>query len=213
MGIVAPVFAQPTPTYSLNHTSTMSASHNSAKTAAAPAKKTKSPATKKSKAGSAKTAPAHPAFADMAIAAIQELKEKKGSSLAAIKKFVADEYKLEMTSTSNNYLRKAVRKLETVGRIVPAAASGKKGSGCYKMAPADKVVKQVAVASVKKQVKKVPSKMLKKAPVANAVGKAKKVEKNVSVEMSAATKKAPAAKAKTAAKKVKGVKKAATKKT
>ena len=124
------------------------------------------------------------------------------------------------------------RKLETAGRIVPAAASGKKGSGCYKMAPADKVVKQVAVASVKKQVclvvchdrllrllnsksqvKKVPSKMLKKAPVANTVGKAKKVEKNVSVEMSAATKKAPAAKAKTAAKKVKGVKKAATKKT
>ena len=54
-------------------------------------------------------APVHPKFADMAIAAIQQLKEKKGSSLAAIKKFVADEYKLEMTSTSNNYLRKAVR--------------------------------------------------------------------------------------------------------
>ena len=57
----------------------------------------------------AKTVAAHPAFADMAIASIQELKEKKGSSLTAIKKYVADNYKLEMTSTASNYLRKAVR--------------------------------------------------------------------------------------------------------
>ena len=90
----------------------MSASQNSAKTAASPAKK--SPATKKSgakKARTGKTAPAHPAFADMAIAAIQELKDRKGSSLIAIKKFVAAKYKLKMTSTSTtgNYLRKAVR--------------------------------------------------------------------------------------------------------
>ena len=92
----------------------MSASQDSAKTAASPAKKSKTPATKKSKSGAkkaGKTAAAHPAFADMAIAAIQELKEKKGSSLIAIKKFVAAKYKLKMTSTSTtgNYLRKAVR--------------------------------------------------------------------------------------------------------
>merc|ERR1712071_655132 len=100
------------------------------------------------KARTGKTAPAHPAFADMAIAAIQELKDKKGSSLIAIKKFVAAKYKLKMTSTSTtgNYLRKAVRKLESAGRIVPAAAPGKKGSGSFKMAATVKNVKKSAKA-------------------------------------------------------------------
>ena len=44
------------------------------------------------------------------------------------------------------------RKLENAGRIIPAAAAGKKGSGCFKMAAPVKDVKTAGAAPVKKQV-------------------------------------------------------------
>ena len=45
-----------------------------------------------------------------------------------------------------------VRKLESAGRIVPGAAAGKKGSGCFKIAAPVKDIKTVGAAPAKKQV-------------------------------------------------------------
>ena len=44
------------------------------------------------------------------------------------------------------------RKLENAGRIIPAAAAGKKGSGSFKMAAPVKNVKSAVAAPAKKQV-------------------------------------------------------------
>ncbi|XP_022169923.1 histone H1-like, partial [Myzus persicae] len=60
--------------------------------AASPAAK-KSPAKKKLAAKAAKTAATHPTTSVMVTSAIKELKEKKGSSLPAIKKYLAANYK------------------------------------------------------------------------------------------------------------------------
>lgn len=63
---------------------------------AAPVKKTKvAKSPKKAAAGGAKKAPAsHPTYSSMIRKAITELKEKGGSSKAAILKYIAQNYKL-----------------------------------------------------------------------------------------------------------------------
>ena len=61
-----------------------------AEAAAAPAKKA-APKAKKA----AKPAPTHPKWADMIAAAITSLKNRKGSSAIAIKKYIAETYKID----------------------------------------------------------------------------------------------------------------------
>ena len=75
--------------------------------AAAPAKQVK----KATKAKKPKAPAAHPPVAQMVNAAITSLKERNGSSLAAIKKYIAGNYKVDMVKIApfiRRYLKKGV---------------------------------------------------------------------------------------------------------
>merc|ERR1712059_92701 len=98
-------------------------------------KKSKPGATKKTKA---KVPAAHPSYAEMVTKAISEQKEKKGSSLMAIKKFVCSKYPVDVQKAPGVVLR-TVRKMEKDGRLIAGAKDGKKGAGCFKIAPEEKL--------------------------------------------------------------------------
>ena len=87
---------------------------------AAPAAKAKKPATK----------PTHPSSIVMVTAAITALKERSGSSLQAIKKYIAANYKCDvdkLNKTINTQIKKAVEK----GVLVQV-------KGSYKVAKVEK---------------------------------------------------------------------------
>ena len=71
-------------------------------------------------------------------AAIQELKERKGSSAAAIKKFVAQKSGRELTAAFNSTVNKNLAKMMKAGQLISGAPAGRKGAGCFKLAPEEK---------------------------------------------------------------------------
>merc|ERR1712029_663210 len=75
----------------------------------------KAPAAKKPKAK-----PTHPPTSAMIAAAIKALKERNGSSLAAIKKYIAATYKVDVVKLAP-FIRKALKK----GAKKPAAKKAK----------------------------------------------------------------------------------------
>merc|ERR1712083_861156 len=98
----------------LQHTSTM-AEETAPKVAKAPkVKKAAKPA-------------AHPPYANMIVAAIKALKDKKGSSRQAILKYVIANNKVADADKAAVRVKLALRKL------VAAAAAGKKGAGSFKL--------------------------------------------------------------------------------
>uniref|UniRef100_V9IKD2 Histone H1.1 n=1 Tax=Apis cerana TaxID=7461 RepID=V9IKD2_APICE len=91
----------------------------------APAKK---PSKSKSKAQREKAS--HPPTSEMVNAAIKELKDRKGSSLQAIKKYIASTYKVDGEKFApfiKRYLKSAV----TSGTVVQT--KGKGASGSFKL--------------------------------------------------------------------------------
>ncbi|KZC12849.1 PREDICTED: late histone H1-like [Dufourea novaeangliae] len=91
----------------------------------APAKKTA-----KSKAKSERPKSSHPPTSEMVNAAIKELKDRKGSSLQAIKKYIASTYKVDgekLAPFIKRYLKSAV----TTGAVVQT--KGKGASGSFKL--------------------------------------------------------------------------------
>merc|ERR1712008_83890 len=170
----------------------------------------------------------HPPSAVMVLAAVVALKESKGSSLPAIKKYIAANNKVDIVKISP-FIRKAVKKLVVDKKI--AQVKGVGASGRFKAVKAEKPKvkkvkkpkKKVAKKAKKPAAKKSPKKAAKKAKtpkkaVATKVKKAKTPKKAAKpaaakpVAKKAAAKK-PAAK-KPAAKKTpkKAAKKAAPKK-
>merc|ERR1712088_111563 len=120
----------------LHHTSTM-AEEKAPKVAKAPkVKKAAKPA-------------AHPPYANMIVAAIKALKDKKGSSRQAILKYVV----------ANN-------------KVVPAAAAGKKGAGSFKLPAKEPAAKKPKAKKAKK-----PKAAKKPAAKKAAKPKAKKAAK------------------------------------
>lgn len=117
----------------------------------APSPKKKSATTK---SPSAKAA--HPSTAVMVVAAITELKEKKGSSLSAIKKYMANNYKVD-SSRLAPFIRKFLKAAVIKGSLVQTNGNG--AMGHFKLPVEVKkkpVVKKpsVAAAPKKKAVKK-----------------------------------------------------------
>ena len=173
--------------------------------AAAPVKKVAKP----------KKPAAHPAYAEMIAKAIVGIADKKGSSKAAIKKYILANFKVEDNKMANTNLNLALKKGVAGGKLITA----KGHAGTFKAAKVEKPKKVV-----KKIVKKTPKKVAKK-PAAEkpAVKKSavKKVAKKLAAKKSPAKKvaKKPAAKKpiakKTPAKKAekKVVKKPVAKKT
>merc|ERR1712083_150698 len=128
----------------------------------------------------------HPPSAVMVLAAVKALKESKGSSLAAIKKYIAANNKVDIVKISP-FIRKAVKKLVADKKI--AQTKGVGASGRFKAVKAEKP----KVKKVKKPKKKVAKKAKK--PAAKKVKKAKTPKKAAKkpVAKKAAAKK-PAAK-------------------
>ena len=112
--------------------------------------------------------PTHPPVAAMVTAAVTALKERKGSSLPAIKKYVAATYKVDVAKLAP-FIRRFLKKAVADGKLTQVKGSG--ASGSFKLAKAaapEKKVKKVAKKSPKKAAKKpaakkIPAKKAKKA--------------------------------------------------
>jgi len=102
-------------------------------------KKTKS-ATKKPR-----TKPVHPRTSEMVVNAIKSLKERGGSSLQAIKKYIAANYKVDSEKLSP-FIKKYLKTAVASGELVQT--KGKGASGSFKLAAAktEKVAVPIAPA-------------------------------------------------------------------
>merc|ERR1739848_226747 len=76
------------------------------------------------KAAKPKAKPAHPPSSAMVMAAVKALKGTKGSSLSAIKKYVAANYKVDIVKISP-FLRKAIKKLVEAKKLIQVKGSFK----------------------------------------------------------------------------------------
>lgn len=211
---------------------TASATAPSSAPAQASSPKKKSAASKKPR-----TKPAHPRTSEMVGNAIKSLKERGGSSLQAIKKYVAANYKVDAEKLApfiKKYLKSAVQsgelvqtkgkgasgsfKLATSGASAPSKTG--EGKATKRTAPAKEKKKKAAggakkpkVAAKKASVKKstaAPSE--KKKASAPAAPKAKKTPSKAKKVSKPPTKKPRAPKPKKAAPKPKTPKKTAPKK-
>lgn len=170
--------------------------------------------TKPKKATKPKKPMDHPPVAQMVTSAITSLKERKGSSLAAIKKHVAANNKVDIEKLAP-FIRRYLKKAVTDGKLLQTKGTG--ASGSFKLGkpakeekpkkkPAAKKAKKPAAKKEKtpKKAKKSPKKAAKKAKTPKKAEKKPKKSK-------AATPKKP--KAKPAAKKPAAKKAAKPKKT
>lgn len=78
---------------------------------------------------------AHPPVQQMVDAAISSLKERKGSSLAAIKKYVAANFKVDIVRLAP-FIRKYLKKAVADGKLVQVKGTG--ASGSFKLSQAAK---------------------------------------------------------------------------
>ncbi|XP_054290028.1 histone H1, orphon-like [Macrosteles quadrilineatus] len=190
----------------------------------APAPATATP--KKSKAAAAskkpRVKPAHPPTSDMVNAAIKNLKERGGSSLQAIKKYIAANYKVDAEKLAP-FIRKYLKSAVASGTLTQPKGKGASGSfklsvkGEGKTASAGKKPAKKPAAAKPKGEKKPKVTAAKKTPkkAAAAKPKAAKVAKSPKAKKVSKppTKKPKSPKPKKAAvKKPKTPKKAAAKK-
>merc|ERR1712227_1063601 len=131
----------------------------------------KSPA---KKAAKPKAKPAHPPTAAMVMAAVKALKEAKGSSLPAIKKYIAANYKVDIVKLSP-FVRKALKSLVEKKKLIQTKGTG--ASGRFKAnkeeKPKKKAVKPKKKAAKKPAAKKPAKKAAAKKPAKKAAAKAK----------------------------------------
>lgn len=128
----------------------------------APAAANVSPKVKKSKAvvsggvKKPKTKPNHPPTSEMVNNAIQNLKERSGSSLQAIKKYISANYKIDADKLSP-FIKKYLKSAVTGGQLVQT--KGKGASGSFKLSKPPKAkatgekTKKPAASPAKKAVK------------------------------------------------------------
>ena len=118
----------------------------------------KAPAAKKPKAK-----PTHPPTSAMIAAAIKALKERNGSSLAAIKKYIAATYKVDVVKLAP-FIRKALKKGVESKKLVQVKAS-------YKLAKEEKKPKAKKPKAKKPKAAKKPAAKKVKKPAAKKVKK------------------------------------------
>ena len=167
-------------------------------------------ATPAKKASKPKAKPAHPPTSVMVVAAVKALKERNGSSLPAIKKYIAANYKVDVAKLAP-FIKKALKSLTEKGKLTQT--KGKGASGSFKLSAAAKAEKPKKATKPKAKKAKSPKKAAAKKPAAKKSPKKKAGKKSAAAKKPAAKK--PAAKkpaAKKAAKKASPKKKAAPKK-
>ena len=130
-----------------------------------------------------KAAPAHPKYEDMVKAAILALKDRNGSSVPAIAKYVGSNFKLP--GNFKKILSTQLKNLVKSGKLVKVKASYKLGEA-LKKAP-KKPKKKAAPKKKKPKAKKAPKKPKAKKPKAK---KAKKAPKKKAPKKKAPKKKA-----------------------
>merc|ERR1712212_1105223 len=127
----------------------------------------------------------HPPSAVMVLAAVKALKDKKGSSLPAIKKYIAANYKVDVVKVSP-FIRKAIKKLVEGKKIVKVKASfkavkeekpKKAKKPKAKKPKAKKTAKKTAKAKTPKKAKKTAAKKPKPAKKPAAKKSPKKAAK------------------------------------
>lgn len=160
--------------------------------APAPASPKKVAAKKPSKP---KAAPTHPSTADMVTAAIKALKDRKGSSLPAIKKYISANYKVDVAKLAP-FIKKFLRGAVASGKLIQTKGVGASGSfklgAAAKAEPKKKPAKKPAAKKAKSPAK------AKKPAVKKSPAKAKKpAAKKATKSPAKAKKAAPAKKAKT----------------
>lgn len=194
---------------------------------ATPAKKPKSTA---GAAKKPKAKPTHPKTSEMVNNAIKELKERSGSSLQAIKKYIAAQYKVDAEKLApfiRKYLKSAVESgalIQTKGKgasgsfkLESKSAAGKKpatgGKAASGKSAAAAKPKKAATAAAKSKKAAAASASPSKAKSTAAAAAATKDKKAAAAKKKPAAKKAAApAKAKAAAPKAKKTAKPPTKK-
>merc|ERR1712038_437664 len=120
-------------------------------------KKAKAPAKPRAK-------PTHPKTSEMVVAAIKALKERTGSSLAAIKKYIAANYKVDIVKLAP-FIRKALKKGVESKQLVMVKASYKLSKEAKaEKKPKKKVVKKKPAAKKPKTPKKKPAAKKAKTP-------------------------------------------------
>ena len=142
------------------------------------------PAAKPAKAKKAtkpKKPAAHPPVASMVTAAIKNLKDRKGSSLAAIKKYISANYKCDVAKLAP-FIRKFLKKAVADGKLTQVKGTG--ASGSFKVAasakaekPKKKAVKKPKKTAAKKAKKPAGEKKAKK-PAAKKAKSPKKAAKH-----------------------------------
>ena len=106
--------------------------------------------TKKSSASGSKkvqSTPTHPKTSEMVLAAVTALKDRKGTSLSAIKKYVSSEYKVDTERTAI-FIRRYLKKAVTDGVLVQVKGSGATGSFKLPSAETKKPAKAKAASGV-----------------------------------------------------------------
>ena len=109
----------------------------------------------------------HPTYSEMVARAILDMKERKGSSRLAITRHVASSFKLSNPDAIQRSVNAALKKMTAAGILVAGALGGRKGAGCFKLAPEEKARRLKAGKKPAKSVKKVveaPKKVAKKKP-------------------------------------------------
>merc|ERR1711948_227614 len=139
----------------------------------------KSPA---KKAAKPKAPAAHPPVASMVKAAVKALKERNGSSLPAIKKYIAANYKVDIVKL-NRFVNKALKNMTEKGVLT-------KVKGSYKLS-----------AKTKEEKPKKPKAKKAKSPKKKAAAKKPAGEKKAKTPKKKAAAKPPASAKKPAAKK------------
>lgn len=154
-----------------------------------PKKKAKNAGAKKTK-----TAPSHPKVSEMVLAAITDLKERGGSSLQAIKKYVGSHYKVDLERLTP-FLKKYLKSAVASGALVQTKGKGATGSfklsatGQKSKEPGKKKPAAKKEAAAKKAKPSSPKKVAKPKP--KAAGAKKKVAKKSPVKKAASKAKSP----------------------
>lgn len=158
--------------------------------------------------------PEHPPVADMVKTALKELKDRKGSSLAAIKKHIAANNKVSDVSKLAPFIKKFLKKAVEDGKLLQVKGTGASGSFKINKAAEEKPKKPKAAPKKKVEPKKKPAK--KDAPKKKKAVTPKKkaaAPKKAAASKKASKPKAEKPKAKKAPAKPKVEKKAAKPKT
>merc|ERR1711976_139362 len=120
-------------------------------------KMTEAAAAKPAKAKKPAKKAEHPPSGVMVLAAVKALKDKKGSSLPAIKKYIAANYKVDVAKISP-FIRKAIKKLVADKKLIQTKASFKaakeekpKKAKTAKKAPAKKTAKKAPAKKDRKE--------------------------------------------------------------